>query len=499
MASTIPDPETAPPSDPVPSHTADMLRTADQPGPTDQVGGTQSHGGVEAHGIDVIPDSERHGRARELLGVWAAPNVSYLSLVVGGALMLMGLSLWQALAVIVVGNLFWALVGLVAVSGPASGTPSEVIMRAMFGVRGNRGNIAITGWFASVCYLALNWAAASLAAFAILGEVGLQPDTVVKIVVIVAIAAATLAISVYGHATIIRLYLPFTIALTAVFAVLSGYVCAHADWHYHPQQPLHGTPLIAALAGGLALVASAPLSYSNSADFARYLPRTTSAASVAGWTALGSFVPSVLFTGLGAVAGTALDMTDPQTALEQIIPGWFRPVFLLAIILSAIANNAMTAYSSGLSLQAIGVRIRRSRSVALDGTLGVALTLYALLVSNFLDTVNNVLQLMVALMGPTIAIYAADVLWRRNRYDGHELSDESKGSPFWYRGGVNWAGASALVVAAVTAGLCVDAPPLWTGPIATALGGTDLSLPVGIILGAGIYLLLMRGRRPARH
>jgi purine-cytosine permease-like protein len=204
-----------------------------------------------------------------------------------------------------------------------------------------------------------------------------------------------------------------------------------------------------------------------------------------------------MFTALGAVAGTTLDMADPQAALEGILPSWFKPVFLLAVVLGAIANNAMTAYSSGLALQAIGVRIRRSRSVALDGGLGVALTLYALLVSNFLDTVNNVLQLMVALMGPTIAIYAADVLWRRNRYDGHELSDESKDSPFWFSGGVNWAGATALVVGAVAAGLCVDAPPLWTGPIADALGGTDLSLPVGIILGAGIYLLLLRGKRPA--
>ena len=34
----------------------------------------------------------------------------------------------------------------------------------------------------------------------------------------------------------------------------------------------------------------------------------------------------------------------------------------------------MTAYSSSLALQAVGVRIRRSRSVAIDGTLGVAMT-----------------------------------------------------------------------------------------------------------------------------
>lgn len=33
-------------------------------------------------------------------------------------------------------------------------------------------------------------------------------------------------------------------------------------------------------------------------------------------------------------------------------------------------------YNSGLALQAVGVRIRRSRSVALDGTLGVATPLF---------------------------------------------------------------------------------------------------------------------------
>ncbi|MEY9877277.1 NCS1 family nucleobase:cation symporter-1 [Streptacidiphilus sp. MAP12-33] len=457
-------------------------------------GATLHTGGVEAHGIDVIPDGERHGRPRELFGVWAAPNVSYLSLVVGGALNLMGLGLWQAMAVVVVGNLFWVLVGLIAVSGSASGTPSEVIMRSMFGVRGNRANILITGWFASVCYLALNWAAGCLAAFALADEAGVHPDTLLKVVIIIAVAAATLAISVYGHAMIVKLYLPFTIALTAVFVVLAGYVLHRADWHYHPEQPLHGSALLAAVAGGLALVASAPLSYNNSADFARYLPRDTKPGAIAGWTFLGAYVPSVLFTGLGVLAGTALDMTDPQSALESIIPGWFKPAFLLAIVLSAIANNAMTAYSSGLALQAVGLRIRRSRSVALDGTLGVALTLYALLVSNFLTTVNSMLQLMVALMGPTMAIYAVDVLWRRNRYDGHELSDETRGGPFWYRGGVNWAGAVALVVSAVAAALCVDTES-FTGPIAKALNGTDLSLPVGMGLGAAIYLLMMRGRR----
>lgn len=360
MASTIPDPQG---QAPVPPLAADRA------------------GRVEARGIDFIPETERHGRPRELFAVWAAPNVSYLALVVGGALVLMGLDLVQALALVVLGNLLWILVGLLAVSGPAAGAPSEVIMRAMYGIRGNRINIAVNGWFVSVCYLALNWAAASLAAFGLLEELGVHPDTPVKVVTIIAIAAATLAVSVYGHATIVKLYGPLTCVLTVAFAVLSGFVATHAQWDYRPQHALHGAALWVALSAGLALVASAPLSYTNSADFSRYLPAGASPKAIAGWTALGAYVPSVAFTALGVLAGTVLDMSDPQTALATILPSWFTPIFLLTVVLGTIANNAMTAYSSGLALQAVGVRLRRSRSVALDGTLGVALTLYALLVS----------------------------------------------------------------------------------------------------------------------
>lgn len=58
------------------------------------------------------------------------------------------------------------------------------------------------------------------------------------------------------------------------------------------------------------LIASGPLSYTNSADFSRYLPRTTSPKAIVGWTSLGGFLPSVVVTSLGASAATAVDMTD---------------------------------------------------------------------------------------------------------------------------------------------------------------------------------------------
>ncbi|MFF1791278.1 purine-cytosine permease family protein [Kitasatospora sp. NPDC058243] len=448
-------------------------------------------GRVEVHGIDHIPETERRGRARELFPVWAAASVNYLNLVVGGALVLAGLDLLQAFAVVVVGNLFWLGTGLLAVSGPAAGAPSEVITRAMYGVLGNRVNNAVTGWMISVCYFALNLAAAAVAAFSLAEQAGITPTTPIKIAIVVAIVVVTLTISVYGHAAILRLYLPITLALAAAFAVVGYVVLRHADFGYAPAEPLSGTRLWSAVLAGVTLIASGPLSYTTSADFSRYLPHTTSPRAVLGWTALGGFLPGVAVGGLGVLAASAVDMTDPQAALQRILPGWFDPVFLLALVVGTIAVNALTAYSAGLALQAVGIRIRRTLSVLVDGTVAVCLTLYALLVSNFLDTVSNVLQLTVVLLGPSTAIYATDILLRRNRYDGRALTDETPGSPFWYRAGVNPAGALALAAGVAGAALCVDT--LYTGPVA-ALVGADLALPVGMVVAAAVYAVLMRGK-----
>lgn len=126
----------------------------------------------------------------------------------------------------------------------------------------------------------------------------------------------------------------------------------------------------------------------------------------------------------------------------------------------------------------------------------MALTLYGLLVSNFLDTVSSALQVIVVLIGPLMAVYATDIVLRRVRYDGLALSDETPGSPFWYTGGVNPAGALALVAGVTSAALCVNT--LYTGPIATAVGGVDLSLPVGMTVSATLYALLMRNDSAVR-
>ncbi|OIJ28532.1 purine-cytosine permease family protein [Nocardioides luteus] len=459
---------------------------------------------VEAHSIDFIPESERHGRPRDLFAVWVAPNVNYLNLLIGGLLVaVFGLTLWQAVGVIVVGSLFTLFTGVAASSGPAAGAPSEVIMRALFGVRANRVAVLVNGWFISVCYLAINWATVAVVTFELAHRAGLATDDRVKVVLILAVSAVTLVISVYGHGLILRLYQPLAWALLVVFVVASAYVVGHADWGYRPAEPLHGIVLWASLAAAVATLASAPLSYNNSADFARYLPTRTSPAAVAWWTVIGSVLPNVIFTLVGALAATALDMTDPVAALDGILPRWFGPVFMLAVILGTVANNAMTAYSSGLSLQVVGIRWPRTRTVLLDGTVGTLMTLYAVLVSDFLSTVQNALQLAVVILGPVMSVYVADVVWRRNRYDGPGLCDTSATSPYWYSGGLNLVGVgcalAGVAVSVMGAAVVFETGGSFTGWIASALGGIDVSVWVGCLLPGLAYLVLMPRYAAARR
>ena len=478
-----------------PTAPADAVRT-----PADAVPATDRASRVEQHGIDYIPTAERHGRARQLFGVWAMSNVTYLYIVLGGTMIMLGLNVWQAMAVVVAGNLFWALVGLLAVSGPSSGTPSGVVARSMFGVRGNRVNVAIVGWAIAVSYEAINLIVGALAGFAFIEQIGLTATTPVKLVIVAATAVVTLAISVYGHATIVRVSGWFAGGLVVICGILAVFVVQHADLHYAPTSAPHGSALWAAALAGVTIIASGPLSWGSGADYARYLPETTSPRATAAWTALGGFAPAVLLGALGVLAGTAVDMTDPQTSLAAILPGWFYPVFLLAIVVGSITNNVLTAYSSGLSLQAVGVKASRAFTVFFDGVVGVSLALYALFVSNFMDTVGSILELSVSLLGPSLAIYGADIILRRNRYDGQALHDESPTSPVWYRNGINWCGVTAQVVGTTLALLCVNST-IFVGPVASALGGADLSCLVGPVVGSGIYvvLTLARTRRVAHR
>lgn len=454
-------------------------------------GDTAGH--IETHGVDFIPAAERHGHPRELFALWATPAVSsYLAIISGAALIAWGLEIWQAVAVTLIGGLFSYATGIVAVTGPRSGTPSQVVTRAMYGVRGNRVAIAVNGWFVSVCYIAIGWSAAATTGFALVERAGIEATTPVKIAVIAVIAALTVLLAVYGQATITKLYGPLSIVLAVVFLAVGAYVFLGADYSFRQPEPLTGTALWATLIAGVTLIAAGPLSYTISSDFARYLPEQTRPASVVHYTALGFMLPAAIVGAVGVFAAATVDMSDPEVGLKSFGPEWLHLVFLVAVIVGVMANNTLTTYSAGLALQAVGVRVSRPVAVLITGVIAFVGTTYSLIGHDFLGSVARMLALMVTLVGPIMTVYMADIFMRRNNYDGLELSDESPTSKYWFTGGVNLAGAVAVLTGMALSLMCVFAPGIFIGPIGNALDGFDLSLPVGMIVSGVLYVVLYR-------
>jgi purine-cytosine permease-like protein len=210
--------------------------------------------------------------------------------------------------------------------------------------------------------------------------------------------------------------------------------------------------------------------------------------NIVGSVAVGYMVPSVLLSALGAYVTAALQSKDPQTAIEGLLPAWFSPLFTLAVVVGTVANNAMTAYSSGLVLQTVGVKLRRSVTVIADGIFGVIITLLAVLVWDFIDAMNTLLQLIVVTVAPLMSLYLADMWLRRNTYDGRALEFATPTSQYWYSNGYNVAGIVAFLAGFAGALLTVFTS-FYVGPVNNWLGGLDISFEVGIILPAVIYLI----------
>lgn len=448
----------------------------------------------ETRGIELVPDSERHGRARDLFFIWAAPNFSILNFTMGATLILLGLELWQAFLVIAAACCLWVLPGTIAVSGPAAGTSGSVVTRAMYGLFGNRIFVAFVGWFIGAVFLSLTWLASSFMGADLLRRIGIADPIWAPVGVTLVVSAITIYVAIFGHGLILRIYPIIAIALAVIFVLVTAFILPTVDWQYSAPEALSGVALWSSISIGFTILASSPLSYINSPDIARYLPRSTKPSHIVAATALGGAIPAFVFTSVGALLATGIGPAGfdvgIDAALFDVLPIWLGPILVIGVILNTIALNAMTAYTSSMSLQAIGLRLRRIPATVIVGLVGTALTIYLVLSSSFLDAVNLMTQFLVIVSAPAMAIYVVDVLRRRFQYDGPALFDERRGGPYWYTGGWSVPGLTALLAGGVVTALCLSTE-VWAGPIAEASGFIDLSVPAGLAVTALLYAGLM--------
>lgn len=432
---------------------------------------------VEPRGIEFIPEAERHGHPRELAGVWTAAVLTPFYLFIGGLLISLGFNLWQAFLAIVISYAFFGLIGLQAIAGPRAGTSTMAISRSQYGVRGNVVS-AVFGWFNLVAFIAINASIATLALVSLAALAGWDADGGERALLLATVVMTTFVVAYLGHAAVLRAQKWLAFALGTGCVLAFSFVLGDVNWSHSPQTPLEGWTGVAIWLVGVNIVIAGAISWcSIPADYSRYLPRATSPRAVALYTGLPGALAAFGLTTVGILAATAVDMTDPTTAFEPILPAWFYPVFLLLLVLGSIANNIVNVYSSSLALQALGLHVRRSVGVVLSASLSTAMTAYALFVSDFLTTLTRFLQLMLCWYGPYAAIFLVDLA----------LRTEYRGEPR----GFNPAGLTALVAGMLAAVLFANTDS-FQGPLSAALGDTDLSAPAGIAVAGILYWLLAR-------
>lgn len=448
----------------------------------------------ETRGIEFIPPSDRRGRARDLFAVWAAPNVSILNLTIGATLIMLGLELWQAICAVLVAACLWALPGTIAAAGPVAGTSGSVITRAIYGIRGNKIFVVVVGWFIGSVFLSLTWLASSFMGAELLTTWGVSDPVWVPIVVTLGVSVVTILVAVFGHGLILRAYPYLAAALFVIFVIVTVFIFGAVDWNYRAPQQLEGVALWSALTIGFTLLASNPLSFINSPDIARYLPRSIPPWRIAVATACGGAVPFIAFTTVGALFATTLRSAPTEVgidvALFHLLPEWLAPILVLGVIINTIALNAMTTYTSSMALQAVGIPLRRIPASVIVGAVGTAITVYLVLSSSLAEAAGLMLQFLVIVSAPSMAIFVVDVITRRLNYRPEELFDTTHTSAYWYTDGWGLPGLIALTTGGAATALCL-ATEVWVGPIAASLGAVDLSVPAGMLVAGITYLSLI--------
>ena len=177
---------------------------------------------IEQRGIDLIPDAERKMRPSGLFWLWSGAVFNVEFLFYGTLIMTFGLSVPQAIAAILVGNVFYALLGFASLQGPKTGTTAFMISRAPFGQNGNR-MVALFNWFTQVGFEIEGIYFVVATVILLFSLHGTNLNGPAKIVVIIVAALLQMVLPLLGHATISKILRYLAYVFIVFFAVLAGF------------------------------------------------------------------------------------------------------------------------------------------------------------------------------------------------------------------------------------------------------------------------------------
>lgn len=462
-----------------------MTTTAPAPAPKTSI--------VEPGGIEPIPLEHRHGSPWQLLATWSSPNLEFATIFVGFiAVAYFGLSPWQAVAALLLGNFLGGLTqGYLSTWGPREGLAQMLLGRTAFGFWGNLIPSALNTAMAGLGWFAVN---SISGAFALATLTGLPVWLTLLIVVVVEVTVAFV-----GH-DIVQLFERFAGFVLAVIFLIAGiFILSHAD--FGAAASGDGTGGQGGF-GGFMLAAGAAFGYTAgwnpyASDYTRYLAPSTSRLKIFLASGLGNFVSTSFLMIVGAASATIMhaglaDTASPTDAFTAGMPSWIAAITLLAIAIGAVSANALNIYSGAMSFLTLGIKIPfrlRRAIVALGfGVLGFIVALVSLPDAG--HTYENFLLVIAYWIAPWLGVVLVDRLLRRGTAVAPLVVDEVNK----YK---NWAGPVAFVIATALSIFLFANQAVYVGVVPKAVPEVgDLTPLVGFLVAAGLYFLFFKVAKP---
>ncbi len=442
----------------------------------------------EERGIELIPPAEQKMKPIALFWLWAGAIFNVEFLVYGALIVSFGLSFGQALVIILLGNFAYFAVGVMSIQGPITGTTAMMVGRGVFGRRGNHVP-SFFNWITQEGYEVLGLVLVVLLVSSMFTRSGVDVHNGLKLGILAVAVVVQFILPFLGHDAIEKTLRYLSYIFIVVFTVMAFLVIPHVDlgkMHQHASWQLMTSALVLIVsAGGLGWT-------ENANDYSRYIPSTASKSRVVFSAALGGMIPSILLEILGALAYTVSPQVTAVTGVPSAFAGWFFWPFAILALPQLFSIGTIDLYSAGVTLESLGIAIKRTYSVILNILVAGIVTFIVITKGNLYTDLSGFLDYTLVWLAPWFAIYIVDYLLRRGRYDVDSLVVD-KGGVYWRNGGFNVKALVSLGLGMLAALLWINGEyyvPSFIGPISKATGGADFSWIMGIIVGGAVYYLL---------
>jgi purine-cytosine permease-like protein len=232
-------------------------------------------------------------------------------------------------------------------------------------------------------------------------------------------------------------------------------------------------------------------------DYSRYLPRRTRTGTIIASVFWGASGSPIWLIPLGAWMATRLGAADALVGIHDSgnnVVGSLGSVLAVLSVLALVATMGLNAYSGMLTVVTAVDAVRpvaptRQLRVITILALSVVWIVGGLLLTNAVSSLNNALLGMLYLLAPWTAINLLDFfLLRHGHYAITDLFTPDGIYGNWNRWGV----LSYLVAIAVEVPFA-NIPGFYESWGAGRLHGVDISWLLGMLVGGGLYALLVRG------